>query len=174
MMRAFVFAALVVVSVVVFAIACGGGARSTRSNYQRDHPSSHGADGPPPGELDAGVAFTGTRPLTCPSSYAELRGSCDPTVSREACSYAEGSCYCGIAYPCSGVQIPEEELRAIPPSWQCTPTPPKIRPDGCPGVQPGTEACPKDGQVCRWGDCCFTQMTCKGGTWEMTGGGCPP
>jgi hypothetical protein len=172
-MRALAFAALVVASIVILAIACGGGARSTRSDYQRDRLLGHGASSSS-GEIDAGVAFTGTRPLTCPASYAELRGACDPRVSREACSYAEGSCYCGKDMPCSGVEPDPAEIAAIPNMWQCTPTPPAVRPDGCPGVQPGGGACPKDGQVCSWGDCCFTQMTCKGGTWEMTGGGCPP
>lgn len=171
-----VIATVGLASAFALVIACGGGARATRSNYQRGpaHPtggSNTASSAPAP---DAGVAFTAPGPLACAPSYADLRGACDPKVSTQTCSYPEGVCYCGVTYPCSGVEHAPEEVASWPTTWQCTPTPPKVRPDGCPGVQPGDAACSKEGQVCSWGDCCFTQMTCKKGKWEMTGGGCPP
>lgn len=158
---------------IVLVVACGGGARATRSNYQRGPTNSTGGNDATPSR-DAGVAFTGTRPLSCPAAFPEGAGACDPKVSNQTCSYAEGSCYCGVTYPCSGVAHSPEEVASWPTTWQCTRPPPAVRPDGCPGVQPSNSACSKEGQVCSWGDCCFTQMTCKKGTWEMTGGGCPP
>jgi hypothetical protein len=155
--------------------ACGGSRRPARSNVETGEGYDHRRTGDPSSAADAGVAFTGTRPLACAPSYADLRGACDPTVSDQTCSYTEGVCYCGIDYPCSGVRIPDEQLARLPNQWQCTPTPPAVRPDGCPGVMPGADvACAPDGKVCSWGDCCFHQMTCTAGTWVRTGGGCPP
>ncbi len=163
--------ALLIVAVLT---ACGGSPTPPRSNVDRDpiYTTGNGNFATPP--PDAAVAFTAPGLLACPSSYAELGGSCDPQVSRQACNYPEGSCYCGIATPCSGAEPDPAEIAAIPPTWQCRATPPAVRPDGCPGVEPGDVACKTEGKVCSWGDCCFTQMTCTKGEWLMTGGGCPP
>ena len=114
-------------------------------------------------------------PATCPATYAELTGACDATAQRETCAYAEGSCYCGETPICSGVDMSHEPRRPVITTWQCTPTPPLVRPDGCPGrAIGGGEACGREGQSCSYGDCCFHTFTCQGGTWQLTGGGCPP
>jgi len=112
----------------------------------------------------------------CPASYAAVPAgqACTPTAGHTlSCAYPEGVCNCLAAYPCSGVAMSDEEMAALPIVWQCEPTPPAVRADGCPGVEP-SGACAKDGQVCGYGDCCFTQLTCTDGQWQMTGGGCPP
>ncbi len=112
----------------------------------------------------------------CPASYAAVPAgqACTPTAGHTlSCAYPEGVCNCLAAYPCSGVAMSNEEMAALPIVWQCAPTPPAVRADGCPGVEP-SGACAKDGQVCGYGDCCFTQLTCTDGQWQMTGGGCPP
>ena len=155
--------------VCILLVACGGSARSTSSKMEPDHVDS--ASQP----TDAGVAFTGTRPLTCPATFPEGAGACDPKVANQQCSYAEGSCYCGVTMPCSGVEHSPEEVARWPTTWQCSRPPPLVRPDGCPGTPPNNDtACSSDGKVCGWGDCCFQQMTCINGKWQTTGGGCPP
>ena len=70
----------------------------------------------------------------------------------------------------------EEEHDPTPPppspplAWQCTPA---VRADGCPGTAPdGT--CTNEGQRCRYGQCCVTEMTCKDGRWGITMQACPP
>ena len=70
----------------------------------------------------------------------------------------------------------EEEHDPTPPppspplAWQCTPA---VRADGCPGTEPdGT--CTNEGQRCRYGQCCVTEMTCKDGRWGITMQACPP
>lgn len=116
---------------------------------------------------DAGVVLA----PGCPATFAAATGGCDPAVG--SCAYAEGSCWCGVAQPCTGVDLGDEWDDDIPPTWQCTATPPDIRDDGCPGIQP-SGACWQDAQVCSYGDCCFSELTCRNGAWEITGGGCPP
>jgi hypothetical protein len=169
-MRAVLVAALFVGFVgFLGVVGCGSSARSTKSKMQPDHAGTS-SSGP-----DAGVAFTGTRPLTCPPAFPEGGVTCNPKVAREQCSYAEGSCYCGVTMPCSGVAHSQEEIATWPTTWQCTRPPPDVRPDGCPGTTPGAGSpCSSEGKVCSWGDCCFQQMTCTRGQWQTTGGGCPP
>ncbi len=154
--------------------ACGTGPSPSRSNMSRTT-TGGGGGSTTSFAPDAAVATTAPGLLACPGAYAELRGSCDPTLSRQACSYPEGSCYCGVDVPCSGAEIDPAIIAAQPATWQCTATPPAIRGDGCPGAgQSDRMPCAAEGKVCSWGSCCFTQMTCKGGAWTTTGGGCPP
>lgn len=104
---------------------------------------------------------------------APIRGS--PTTSAEGtqCAYPEGQCYCGAEPVCSGVMMTREESARLRVIWQCTPVPPAIRPDGCPGREPSGR-CGREGQQCSYGSCCTSQYTCRGGTWTWSGGGCPP
>jgi hypothetical protein len=99
--------------------------------------------------------------------------TCDPAVATQYCTYSEGSCWCGTQMPCSGVAWSDEDIAQFPVTWQCTPVPPAVRADGCPGAEP-SGACARDGQVCGYGDCCFQEYTCQNGQWAITGGGCPP
>lgn len=112
----------------------------------------------------------------CPATYAAVPAgqACEPPAGHAlSCAYPEGACSCMADYPCSGVEMTREEMAALPIVWQCTPTPPAVRPDGCPGVEP-SGACSRDGQRCSYGDCCYRELTCQHGEWQMTGGGCPP
>lgn len=108
----------------------------------------------------------------CPASFGEAGGDCDGTAQVGTCAYREGTCYCGIQMPCSGAALPDDWGSDIPPSWQCTGRPPKVRDDGCPGSEP-SGACSRRGQQCTYGACCTQEYTCKG-TWQITGGECPP
>lgn len=162
--------------VAVSLVACGG-SRSRQSNIQRgpDHSSGGGSGGDTSPQPDAGVAFTASNPLSCPTAFAEAGGTCDPAKQPGTCTYPEGSCYCGVTMPCSGAAISDEEIASWPSSWQCTANPPLVRADGCPGTQPNEgAACSPSGRVCSYGSCCFWQLTCVKGTWKTTGGGCPP
>jgi hypothetical protein len=87
--------------------------------------------------------------------------------------YAEGWCYCGVEQPCTGVDLGDDWAKDIPTTWQCTALPPDVREDGCPGVEP-SGACWTEAQKCSYGSCCFQELTCLNGAWEITGGGCPP
>jgi hypothetical protein len=115
----------------------------------------------------------GANPATCPESWGEANGACDPAVATVGCTFPEGSCYCGVTPVCSGMRRPDDWYDNQPKSWQCTANPPEVRADGCPGTEP-SGACASEGLVCNYGDCCFQQLTCQSGQWTTTGGGCPP
>lgn len=149
----------------VLALASCSGARA-RDEAQGGGPTGGGipADAAP---LAAG----------CPASWAEMPagGSCTWETSRTPCSYPEGSCWCGAAPRCSGAAINEEELAKEPSQWNCTPVPPAIREDGCPGVQPSADsACAEESKRCVYGSCCVHFVQCQNGKWKDTGGECPP
>lgn len=129
---------------------------------------------PPPGDPISNVAIDAAPAPApgCPSAWGLAGTVCDPAAA-SGCAYAEGSCWCGVPRPCSGVDLGDDWDDGIAPTWQCTERPPEFREDGCPGVQP-SGACWKDGQKCSYGDCCFQELTCQNGAWETTGGGCPP
>lgn len=111
---------------------------------------------------------------SCPASFSTAGGACTPDPTANAtCNYAEGSCYCGITPVCSGAaRDPDEELRE-PTFWQCTAKPPLVRADGCPGSEPSGR-CTQNGKKCTYGSCCVSHYSCTSGTWQMTGGECPP
>ena len=138
----------------------------------RTPPPSNGIGNVPP---DAGPVTPPPLAEGCPATYAEIPagGTCDPAAQRGACSYVEGSCWCGTDMPCSGVEWPEEEIARMPVIWQCTPTPPAVRADGCPGSTP-QGACGQEGQSCGYGDCCYTEYRCDHGQWVMGQASCPP
>jgi hypothetical protein len=137
-----------------------------------------GSKTPPPavlGNTPADAGATTPPAAGCPATWADITpdGSCDPGVHRNQCIYPEGSCWCGQESPCTGVELPPEEYAAIPVAWQCTPTPPAVRADGCPGVEPAG-ACSPDGQACSYGDCCVTSYRCDRGQWSTGETSCPP
>lgn len=126
--------------------------------------------GPPRVRSEPGGAGVASQPASCPATFAEapLGEKCSDTTA--ACTYAEGRCWCGPRSYCGGAAPPDELVAELAiPTWQCQP----VRTDGCPEAQP-SGACTQDGQVCSYGDCCFAELTCQGGTWVETGGGCPP
>ncbi|MBP8806328.1 MAG: hypothetical protein KBG48_20015 [Kofleriaceae bacterium] len=139
--------------------------------------------------VDAGPTSAPPRAAACAPTYAQVpvgqlcappRGGAKPvrdapTTSAEGtqCSYPEGSCYCGAEPVCSGVLMTQEDSARLRVIWQCTPVPPMVRPDGCPGREPNGP-CARDGQQCSYGSCCVSHYTCRGGQWSWTGGGCPP
>jgi hypothetical protein len=150
----------VIAASVIFATACG--------------PAK-----PPPGDPvvgnvkpDAGTTVAALA-AGCPAAWGAGGQGCDPVASPNSCGYAEGNCYCGVPYPCTGVDLGDDWAAGIPPTWQCTENPPDVRADGCPGLAP-SGACWSEGQECSYGDCCFQVLTCQNGAWEVTGGGCPP
>lgn len=151
-MRAFIFSAL-----ALSLLACGSSPPPAPIVERRPDP-------PPPPNL-----------ATCPAAFAQAGGDCDPAAHPGTCSYAEGSCYCGATMPCSGAMRSDEELAAMPSSWQCTAKPPLVRPDGCPGTQPNEgSACSPIGRTCTYGSCCVHRMSCTKGRWTYAGGECPP
>ncbi len=118
----------------------------------------------------SGVDVAATNPAGCPATYGAVAVGTSCTDTAAACGFAEGDCWCGPRSYCGGVAPSEELLRRLGrPTWQCKP----VRTDGCPEAQP-SGACATPGEVCVYGDCCFTQLTCHDGTWTPTGGGCPP
>jgi hypothetical protein len=121
---------------------------------------------------DAGRWTLTTPAAGCPETYGEAAGGCDQRTATNSCLYPEGHCYCGQAPVCSGVEPDPADLARRPIEWQCTPTPPDVRADGCPGVPDAT--CATEGQECSYGDCCFVAYRCVGGVWQEIGGGCPP
>lgn len=137
-----------------------------------------GPSKPPPGDPVVSHAAPDAGPPPplaegCPAQWEGTPGaSCDP-AGPGGCTYAEGSCWCGVPMPCSGAALPDDWGADIPPTWQCTPTPPAIREDGCPGQMP-SGACAQHGQRCTYGSCCVHFYECRSGTWENTGGECPP
>ncbi|MBZ0236131.1 MAG: hypothetical protein K8M05_27640 [Deltaproteobacteria bacterium] len=167
----------VLVAITVALLACGG-SRSRHSAIERGPDDSStgggGGGGDTAPQPDASVAFTASNPLTCPPSFAQMGGTCDPATHPGTCTYPEGSCYCGVTMPCSGAAI-SDEIAAWPSSWQCTVKPPVVRPDGCPGTQPNDGAsCSPSGRTCVYGSCCVWRMTCEKGRWKSAGGECPP
>jgi predicted Ser/Thr protein kinase len=144
--------------------ACGGG---------RPGPSSAGGDvAPPPPAIDAGPPAAG-----CPATWAEITsvtGGCDRATGPAVCSYDEGSCWCGVTPVCSGAARDPEEDASEPTVWNCTPKPPAVRPDGCPGEMSSGLACREKGKRCSYGDCCVTVMECRGGQWQVVDQECPP
>lgn len=117
-----------------------------------------------------GAGSSSPQPAACPATYAEATqgGSCGAPDT--ACGYDEGRCWCGGRAYCGGIEPPPEVLEELArPVWQCE----AVRTDGCPQAQP-QGACSNEGQACSYGDCCFEVVTCTGGTWAVTGGGCPP
>jgi hypothetical protein len=150
-----------VVAVLCLFASCSSGSRTTTPVVENPPPPP---PPPPPPNAD-----------TCPPAFNQAGGDCDPAAHPSQCNYAEGSCYCGIQMPCSGAMRSDEELAAMPSSWQCTAKPPVVRPDGCPGEMPSEgRACSPSGRKCSYGSCCFHELSCVKGEWKMTGGGCPP
>ena len=137
----------------------------------RAHDESQGG-GPSGGGIPADAA-----PLAagCPPTWAAMPagGACDRAASQSPCNYPEGSCWCGAAPRCSGAAIDPEEMAKEPTMWNCTPVPPKIRPDGCPGSSPNG-ACSEEGKRCVYGDCCVETVQCQGGKWVSGAAQCPP
>lgn len=135
----------------------------------RARPDPGAGAGSGSGELT--VPDTGAvNPATCPTAYADVHVGEACTDEALACGFAEGQCWCGPRSYCGGAAPGPDILAELArPTWQCKPA----RTDGCPEAQP-SGTCSQDGQTCSYGDCCFWQVTCQGGTWTQTGGGCPP
>lgn len=136
-----------------------------------------GSSQPPAGPIGNAAPDAGPRELppldeSCPEAYPVGTGACDGTVADRNCQYDEGQCYCGVAQTCSGVEIDPEEIRRQPTSWQCTPWPPAVRADGCPGTAGG--ACTNETFECSYGDCCVSSYRCLDGEWTQVRSICPP
>ncbi|HLU69011.1 MAG TPA: hypothetical protein VKZ63_22165 [Kofleriaceae bacterium] len=113
----------------------------------------------------------------CPQAWAAITDgdTCSAQDSPQSCDYPEGSCWCGVAPRCSGVAPHPDEERAAPTVWNCTPTPPEVRSDGCPGSEPESGSpCADEGKECHYGDCCITRVECTGGAWKQGTTSCPP
>jgi hypothetical protein len=113
---------------------------------------------------------------TAPDAGAVASATCGQGACKAGatCAYAGGTCTCGVPSYCGGAAPPEDYYNQ-PPSWQCTPTTPAVRGDGCPGAEPQTGAsCAPDGKSCTYGDCCVSQATCSGGKWAVGQEECPP
>jgi hypothetical protein len=59
----------------------------------------------------------------------------------------------------------------MPAVWQCIP---QVRPDGCPGSQPGGGACATEGQTCDYTCSCEETATCTNHQWVAHEGPCKP
>ncbi|NOY90973.1 MAG: hypothetical protein GXP55_07140 [Deltaproteobacteria bacterium] len=114
---------------------------------------------------NAGATSDASAPA-CPASFAEARGGCESGPGTSDCSYPEGECYCGEDRVCSGaVRSPMSPEMY---TWQCTPTPPEVREDGCPGMAPdGGSACSLD-HSCGYGFCGGPIYSCVHGEWQVT------
>jgi hypothetical protein len=106
---------------------------------------------------------------SCPKTPEEAVGACAIGDATRACNFGDTVCSCR-GY-CGGRRPPVMP----PPQWSCTPKPPKVREDGCPGagVKIG-QACSKAGLQCSYMNCCAAMFTCSGGKWKATGVSCPP
>ncbi len=116
-----------------------------------------------PGNLDA-----------CPDTFVAASGACD--AENVECHYPRGSCSCTTGSYCGGVEpSPEMQAEMRKTRWVCRETPPAVRADGCPGVEPTQDAaCLSEGQQCVYGDCCVIPASCVGGRWKVEGPQCPP
>ncbi|HEY1554434.1 MAG TPA: hypothetical protein VGF94_06335 [Kofleriaceae bacterium] len=118
----------------------------------------------------------GAAPGSCPESYDAARGPCIAPAS--GCSYPQGDCACVVDEPhfCSGMVRPKRPPPPKPPPtvWLCTPKPPAIRADGCPGTDPNGRACHDEGKQCTYGNCCVASETCEDGVWKVKRTECPP
>lgn len=113
--------------------------------------------------VDAAVPDAPLGITTCPARLADAVGTC----STATCTYPEGTCRCAPEPHCGGAHLAPPE-RPEPHVFQCALTPPKVRPDGCPGIapQPGTQ-CPTVGKACGYGGCsCSTSLTCGKRGWS--------
>jgi hypothetical protein len=110
---------------------------------------------------------------TCPTSHASAAGACSSYT--QWCEYAEGTCACTYDVPehCGGARLPPPKP-GTPTVWKCTPKPPEVRADGCPGVERHGQPCSDEGKQCTYESCCFVLVTCHGGRWEETKHECPP
>jgi hypothetical protein len=118
----------------------------------------------PAPSLDTAIVAT-----ACPSSFATTSGRCDYAGT---CSFAEGSCHCAITPWCGGMK-PDGSYYRQPTTWQCTPTPPKVRADGCPGTPAEGTRCKTNGKVCWYPACsCAIELTCTRHRWVRGKGAC--
>ncbi|HUS67634.1 MAG TPA: hypothetical protein VMZ28_24025 [Kofleriaceae bacterium] len=180
-MRAYLFLTIV----VVFAGACSEPARSpepVRSTGPSAAPidasataaAAFDAGTVTPAAVDAGVP---AGPTTCPAAFGDIPGGTD-CASGLQCSYREGRCACTVGRYCGGAApTPEMEAELARLRWTCTPKPPAIRPDGCPGIEPvsgKTRCAAAADKACVYGDCCVVQYRCTRGRWIGGGASCPP
>jgi hypothetical protein len=109
----------------------------------------------------------------CPASYATASGRC--SSYSQWCTYPEGDCACSYDVPehCGGARLPPVKP-GTPTVWTCTPKPPDVRADGCPGADPHGQPCSDDGKECRYEGCCTRLDTCQAGHWQETEKECPP
>jgi hypothetical protein len=125
----------------------------------------------------AGAATTNNATTqVCPTTFAAASGSCAASVH---CDYPEGQCNCAYQVVChGGARMPPPRSPPSPPPlvWKCAPTPPTVRPDGCPGVRPGETTCAVERQRCDYAEVCFTGSTaiCTNGRWLLTPWPPPP
>jgi hypothetical protein len=107
----------------------------------------------------------------CPAAYADVKegAACSGAAS---CSFPEGTCSCGPGSYCGGTPPPKSVTDALKsPRWQCE----AAMPAYCPTDKMPSGACGDQPLMCSYSQgCCFTRYECRGGTWENTGGGCPP
>jgi hypothetical protein len=136
-------------------------------------PADAPADAPPPPDAspppppDAAPPPPHHADMTCPKTLAAAEGNpCDPD-GIGMCKYGTTTCGCEAPRDCSGTDGPPR-----PTYWTCHRPPPKIRPDGCPGVM-HEGRCAKQGQRCIYeSGCCQLIFECRG-TWQHKGQQCP-
>lgn len=125
------------------------------------------------GPMDAGPP---AGPTSCPAAFGDIPDG-TPCSTSLRCPYARGTCTCAPGQYCGGAAPPPDiEAQFAKLRWTCTPNPPAIRPDGCPGTEPrgGRTRCSKTDQQCVYGDCCVIQYRCTNGTWIGGASTCPP
>jgi hypothetical protein len=110
-------------------------------------------------------------PPACPATRAGLDGT--PCSVEQACEYADASCGCEKQGGCTGSVTAWKHAQEHPTyAWSCRL---KVRPDGCPGIEPNRNwPCTKEGQVCEYAECISRTFACRGGKWQLEHQGEPP
>lgn len=154
---------------VPLAIACAEPARSVDPVRAQER-TAVARDAKPPADA-ASASVT-----SCPRAFNDIANG-TPCSQSLQCPFPDGSCTCAPGIYCGGAALhPDSEADLQKLRWTCTPTPPKVRADGCPGAEPtgDTIRCGTDGQTCSYGDCCSFSYRCTKGRWIKGAVSCPP
>jgi hypothetical protein len=156
-------------ALVLALVACGSSHPAAH-----DTPRAAGHDTPAPTH-HASTARSDAAPVpACPASFAAASSTACASYA-QWCEYPQGDCACTFDVPehCGGARVPPPKP-GTPTVWRCTPTPPEVRGDGCPGTHPNGRACSSEGKVCIYQECCYFKYTCTNGTWTENESACPP
>ena len=123
-----------------------------------------GASAQPSWHITPPDATCGTRPTSCPSTYAAvIQGTLCSVEGTAACDYDQGRCSC---LPCSSTTTGAVGTQGV---WSCRAW--DSGGQGCPTVSPlaGT-ACATPNQFCTYGGLCSISvgddLECTGGVWQ--------